>query len=381
MNILKLKYFFKIKWIFLLTSLILVTFAGAQDIAPQKTKSDLKYDSLIALGDKQLNEASMDAALKAYSKALNLKPAESYPATQIQFIQEQLDYLQTQNSREKVSNNIPVTSSFQKLIETADSAVSEKRYRAAQQAYAEALTIDPENKYALQRLKIATHQLALQTTIKDSTSFLPPTEELRNIMNSKFIWQKESIPYSAEELKMNFPGIDFYHAPAAQQFNTTSVLNKDHSRILNELIVSNPKMAFSSTDQDIHLINTDISFYDSLVYVKMILQNDSPKDFLTGVMLLTWQRPNKEPIKLYPLYLYPEQFPIVKPGNQTVLIYVCKPYVVSIYDYVNFDLTDRLDKIHLQVKIPGSGWNNSDYYKYFIKTVDDRDNILLNQPD
>lgn len=351
----------------------------AKDNLP-KTKNDLKYDSLIAVADKALNDKLLEIALQNYSAALSLKQTEYYPNAQIKYIREEMAYLQKQKVQQSILQKDPIEENYQKLITIADNAVKEKRYKEAKQAYKSALIIHPKNTYALQRLKIAENQLKLETSVKDSTTFLPPTEELRNILNSKFTWQKNPIPYSDQELKKMYTKINFNKAPEGQQYNTNSVLSRDHSRILNELIMTYPKIAFSSTDQDIHLINTDITFYDSLVYVKLILQNDSKNDFLTGPMLLTWQRPNNAAIKLYPIYLYPEKFPIVQPGKQMVIIYVCKPYVVSNADYLKFEMTDRLDKVHLQIKIPGSGWNNSDYNKYFIKTVDYREERLMNEP-
>ena len=346
-----------------------------------KTENDIKYDSLVAGADKALNKKLLDVALEAYTEALNLKPTEYYPNAQIRFIRDEKSYLQRQKEQEIVLQMDSKEVEYRKIIAMADVAIKEKKYEVARQAYTQALLIHPENSYALQRLKIATYQLELETSVRDSSTFMPPTEELRKIMHSKFIWQKEPLPYTIPELNKKYPNIVFNQAPATQKFNTTSVLSKDHSRIMNELIMTNPKIAFSSTSQNIHLINTDITFYDSLVYLKFILQNDSKSDFLAGSMVLTWQRQNKQPIKLYPIYLYPVKFPIVKPGNQAVIIYVCKPYVVSNNDYFTFNMTDRLESIHLQVKIPGSGWNNSDYNKYFIKTVDDRREILLNEPD
>ena len=346
-----------------------------------KTKNDLLYDSLIASADIALNQQSLAAAMSAYSQALHLKPTEYYPNAQIRFITEEMAYQDRQKVNQSIVQKDSTEKEYQKLIVIADNAVKEKRFQVAKAAYIKALAIHPENGYALQRLKIASHQLELETSIKDSSSFMPATEELRSIMHSKFNWQKDPVPYTLQELKKKYKRINFTVAPADQEFNTTSVLTKDHSRIVNELEMTNPKVAFSSTDQNIHLINTDIIFYDSLVYLKFIVQNDSQKDFLTGVMSLTWQRPNKQAIKLYPINIIPKEFPIVKPGNQVVIIYVCKPYVVSNNDHLLFDMSDRMDNIHLRVTIPGSGWNNSDYNKYFIKTVDYREERRLNEPD
>lgn len=283
--------------------------------------------------------------------------------------QEVKDDSQKQNDPQEMRQRDSLEVEYQKIIVMADNAIKEKDYEAAKIAYTKALVIHPENTYALQRLKIATYQAKLASTVKDTTSFEPPTEELRNILYSKYNEQKEPIPYSDQELKEKYDTINFNQPPPAQQFNTTSVLPKDHSRLMDELIIDKPKIVFSSTDQNIHLINVDITFYDSLVYLKFILQNESDSDFLTGPMLLTWQRSNNDSIKLYPIYVYPDKFPIVKPGNQSVIVYVCKPYVATNFDYFIFDMNDRKEKIQLQVKIPGSAWINSQYKKYLIKTA------------
>ena len=76
--------------------------------------------------------------------------------------------------------------------------------------------------------------------------------------------------------------------------------------------------------------------------------------------MLTWTKKAGNKIKLYPLYLFPAFLPIVTPGNQAQVIYVCKSYYVSDNEKLNFELSDRLNKTKMEITIPGKKYGEEE---------------------
>ncbi len=87
------------------------------------------YTDAIAEADKLFKEKSYEDAIKSYNKALEVKPGEAYPTTQIE---EANNLLAEQKLKEE---------EYKKLIADADAAFTNKDYETAQTAYEDALEI------------------------------------------------------------------------------------------------------------------------------------------------------------------------------------------------------------------------------------------------
>ncbi|MEO8961529.1 MAG: hypothetical protein ABI325_06595 [Ginsengibacter sp.] len=350
-----------------------------EDMAKEK-EIDNKYENIIAVADSQLIAKAFEPALTAYNVALEIKPSETYPKSQIKFIQTEIKNIQIEaEEKKKIEAELKeqqLENDYRNSISIADKAMKDKKFDEAKSAYSKALKIQPDNDYAMQRFKIASYQYELQkksvdnnsTAINNNTANAEKkskkdsknkieNKELESILHSAYTYQANPIPYTKEELESKYPDIDFFNIPTAQPFNETFVKSEDHQTIFKKVLSEQPRLTLSSTDDKIKLICVGISFEESLVYLKFILQNNSKKDFLTGPMMLTWTRKNGNRIKLYPLYLFPANLPILKPGNETAIIYVCKSYIIIDQEELKFEMTDRFDKTKLQIAFPGSVYN------------------------
>ena len=196
-------------------------------------------------------------------------------------------------------------------------------------------------------------------------TFEPVDVELRKIIHSKFKTQSESDGYSMEELNKKYPKINFTSKPADQLMAPPPANPKNNFRLYNDILALPPKISITSTSEGINIIATRLVFEDSLVYLRVLIQNDSDKDFLTGAMMVSWTRRSGNVIKLYPVYLFPDYFPLIKPGNQATVIYAFKSYVVSNDESIKFNMQDRLHKINLDLDIPGVIYNSQNYVRYY----------------
>lgn len=77
--------------------------------------------------------------------------------------------------------------------------------------------------------------------------------------------------------------------------------------------------------------------------------------------MLNWIKKNGISIKLYPVYLFPAYLPIIKAGNESFVIYVCKSYSIAEQDNLKFDLNDRKNTVKLQLSVSGKVYNDELY--------------------
>ena len=350
-----------------------------EDMAKEKEIYN-KYENIIAVADSQLIAKAFEPALTAYHEALEIRPSETYPKSQIKFIQAEIKNIQVEaEDKKKLEADLKeqqLEIDYRSSIAIADKSMKDKKYDEAKSAYSKALKIHPDSDYAMQRFKIASYQYELQKkgvennstainnnsvdaekeTKKDPKNKVE-NKELESILHSAYTYQANPIPYTKEELKSKYPDIDFFKIPAEQPFNETFVKSEDHQAVFKKVLSEQPRLTLSATDNKVKLICVGISFDESLVYLKFILQNGSKKDFLTGPMMLNWTRKNGSGIRLYPLYLFPANLPILKPGNETTIIYVCKSYIIIDQETLKFEMSDRFDKTKLQISFQGSVYN------------------------
>ena len=57
------------------------------------------------------------------------------------------------------------------------------------------------------------------------------------------------------------------------------------------------------------------------------------------------------------MYIHPAYLPVVKPGKEAVIIYICQPSTIADDDKLKFELNDRLNKIKLELSFKGSVYN------------------------
>ena len=74
-------------------------------------------------------------------------------------------------------------------------------------------------------------------------------------------------------------------------------------------------------------------------------------------MMLTLKKGSGDPIRFNPMYIHPAYLPVVKPGKEAVIIYICQPSTIADDDKLKFELNDRLNKIKLELSFKGSVYN------------------------
>lgn len=102
------------------------------------------YQSVIAKADKSFNSKSYDEARKAYNDALALKPGEVYPTDQIG----KIDGLMAEKAKQQQSE-----AEFIALSAKGDEAFGQKEYEMAKSHYTSALGIKPTSKEVIAKIK------------------------------------------------------------------------------------------------------------------------------------------------------------------------------------------------------------------------------------
>ncbi len=345
------------------------------DAIAKANEVDDKYDQKIALGDSLLIAKSYERAIEAYKEALAIKPNQYYPQKQITYSTAEIRNLQKEREDlaklELYQKQKESDQKFRDALKRADQAVSEKNYALAKTAYLDVLAQRPDYDYAKQRLEIVTYQLekeniaeAQKKEAKNKQAITEPKNaesKLQEKRTTDSLKQTSApLPYTTAELKAKYPEIDFTKLPPEQPFNDAPVNASGKATFIKEMLSESARLDLSSSQSDIKITCQGINFEGTNVYLKFLVKNNSSSDFLTGSMMVTWTKRAGNRIKLYPLYLYPAFLPIITPGNETVIIYVCKSYYINDQEKLNFELNDRLNKIKLEIEIPGTKYNEEE---------------------
>ncbi len=343
------------------------------------TEVDRKFEQKVSTGDSFLIAKAYENAIAAYKDALTIKPNEYYPKTQINYITAEIKNVQKENEdRAKLAaykKEEELDLKYRDALKRADQAVREKNYAMAKVAYSEVLAIRPDHDYAKQRLEIVNYQMAKEINAKNKKTEIAKSDIAKPVVPEKInteikpkdkppidapLVKMAPPPYSNAELKAKYPTIDFTTLPPEQPFNEGAVNTMENASIFRDMVAATPRLTINTTEDKIKLTCQAIDFEGSSVYIKFLIQNNSKTDFLTGAMMLTWTKRSGNRIKLYPVYLFPAFLPIVTPGNEAVVIYVCKSYYINDTEKLNFELSDRLNKVKLGIDIPGTKYNEEE---------------------
>ena len=104
---------------------------------------DANYNQLISQADQYRDNDNFNDAIKVYNQAIKLKPLESYPKTQIEFVNDKIKNL----SKDKIR------SEYEELIKNADILFNDKSYNDALQKYDEANEILPNEPYPIDKIR------------------------------------------------------------------------------------------------------------------------------------------------------------------------------------------------------------------------------------
>jgi len=339
-----------------------------------------KYESAISKADSLLILKLYDAALTSYKNALEIKPDEYYPHTQINYVTAEIRNSKKDNEAraalDAYNKQVELDQKYIDALKNGKKAIAEKKYETAKKIYSDILTYKPDDEYAQHMVKVCDFQMQRETLAKNKQPDIQKTEskepvssETKESKDSKEIKKKQPettvlkpvpVPYTTAELKEKYPGIDFTNLPPEQPFNEGAKNTMENAPIFNDVLLESPRLNITGSDNKVKLTCQAINFEGTEVYLKFLIENKSKSDFLTGAMMLTWTKRAGNKIKLYPMYLYPAFLPIITPGNQAQVIYVCKSYYISDNEKLTFELNDRLNKTKIEINIPGKKYGEEE---------------------
>jgi len=335
---------------------------------------DNKYDQKVVTADSLMILKSYETAITAYREALIIKPNQYYPLTQINYLSAEIRNQQKdKEDRAKLEAYQKEADQEQKYLaalKKGKQAVADKKYEEAKAAYTEVLSFRPDHEYALHMLTVIDFQMSKENIAKNKKN--EDTKQTANEKKDKVNKTTDKpkaepvaipvtpIPYTPAELKTKYPDIDFANLPPEQPFNAEAVNTTENATMFRDMLAESPRLNLTDSKDKIKLTCQAINFEGSNTYVKFMVENNSKTDFLTGAMMLTWTKRSGNKIKLYPVYLFPAFLPIVTPGNQAVVIYVCKSYFINDNEKLNFEMSDRLNKIKLEIDISAKKYNEEE---------------------
>jgi len=263
-----------------------------------------------------------------------------------------LDYSTTSKIEERNRQKSAVSNNkfrFLTLTAAAKQFVDQKKYKEAKDSYEQALQIKPGDPVVVKELKKVNKLL-------EAANKTRPVDEKNDQTTTTPV--SDINIYSPEELTAKYPGIDFSKPPAEQQYFSNAYNVKKNEKTLNRILAEKPRIDLSDKDNKVKLVCQGIYQEDNNVFIRLLIQNTSKSDFLTGAMMLSWKKKSGELYGIYPIYQYPTAPPGVRPGKETVLVYVCQPAAIADDDNLKFEMSDRLKKTKLAISFKGSVYNN-----------------------
>lgn len=330
-----------------------------------------RYEAKRAIADSLVLVKEFDQAKQQYRELHDIKPAETYALSLIRYCDAELKEAAVQKAindkQEAARKEAERENRFYELRKDARALATALDFEAALKKYNEALAIKPDDSYCLWGKQMCTDHLQKKISQPASTVMVKNNAETKDagqqeIANavpvkqtgSAYELQVKPIPYTEEELKQKYPGIDFTKLPPEQPSNDEAIDTKENTRIFNEVLADKPRLNITDKSNKVKLLLQSIYFEGELAYFKFVVQNGSAEDFLTGAMMLTWERTSGTKIKLYPIYIYPNNLPIITPNREAVIVYACRAYNVSEKDKLKFELSDRKGKLKFDLGIKGS---------------------------
>lgn len=150
---------------------------------------DEKYIGLIEIADKQFTETNFDQAKISYSLALDLKPKEEYPKSQILKIQNiELD-IQRRADKEaqRLKEEKALNEKYVTFISTADKAFASKQYADAKLQYGFALKLKPSELHPQSQIQTIDERLAEEKRLAEENAKIKAEQKALDLKFNEFI--------------------------------------------------------------------------------------------------------------------------------------------------------------------------------------------------
>lgn len=171
--------------------------------------------------------------------------------------------------------------------------------------------------------------------------------------------ERNKTSYTHTELWKKYPNIVFGDPPPLQYLTGEYYVPKDtleNHRIASRLIDMDYWLNISSEEVGGVTITLQSMIFSGVnSYLRIIIKNNSDKDFLGGRMNLKWMKNEGANVDLFPCYL--TEFPIVLPHKEKTIVYAARAVNADDKDKFIFNMTDRFEKTNLEFKFSGTAYN------------------------
>jgi tetratricopeptide (TPR) repeat protein len=325
-------------------------------------------DSLSDLGDLAIIDSAYNAALDYYTRALacNQKEHEQYLTGQVNYVQKQLALKDSAIVRVKRQEYQQIkVNELEDIYHRAMDSISTRNYAAAliyfNQFIDSANNLDfvPEDydvarfvSFAQKKVIDINESLEREKN-KVGTTQKPPDKT--TLPSRKIIFYPNPKDPKLDPIYRKYPAIDFNRPPDNQLFDSISDYSVENRLISKEFMAVKSLSLSESGDSGIVLTCQNIFFRGSKMYLKLMIQNLTQTEFLTGRMDLIEKRPDGKDVYILPNYI--AGYPIILPYQQKVIVYVTKNKEIPDNGHLYFDVIDRLNKIRVAIDIPGAVYN------------------------
>lgn len=136
--------------------------AAAEKIVKDREKElEVKYNGLIAQGDKAFNDKQFEQAKKSYNAALSLKPSDNTAPTKLADIETELNKIRAAElEKATLAKQKQVDDNYTAAIQRADNAFAAKNFETAKTEYYNAQAIKPGESYPQSQLTIIDNKVA-----------------------------------------------------------------------------------------------------------------------------------------------------------------------------------------------------------------------------
>lgn len=125
------------------------TIVAMQEADAEKMKRDLaNYDEAIKQGDEFFGNGNFRAAFNSYTKALEIKPKEQYPAAKLKAVKKELDIIDKQDAE------------YALYVKEGDYLFNAGKYTEAIAKYTQSQILKPNDEYAKSQIALANQNIA-----------------------------------------------------------------------------------------------------------------------------------------------------------------------------------------------------------------------------
>ncbi|HEX5150752.1 MAG TPA: hypothetical protein VFW07_04860 [Parafilimonas sp.] len=297
-------------------------------------EKDRKYEMFVSIGDSLIFKAKdPDASLRWYDSAIALKPQESEAKNQYNLANYMI--LQRDSIKMEEENQEAFNKAFNEAViyfKNGETARTEKRYGEAYTAYTLFLNkVEPFNR-----------------------KYYSPTQNYYIKQANEYSKRLASFKINhttVDEVKAQYPNIDFSRPPADQLFSSQRLdSSKQNTFIRKEIISKSPRINIVNNMTDkLRITCQSINFKEQYIYFRFAIKNSDTSAFLTGPMMLSVAKKNNQTNRVLPLFI--SDFPIVLPMEEKTFAYVIPVMLLWNDETLSFEVSGRTNTKKMSLTI------------------------------